>query len=120
MISIRPNNPDKLLTIRLVLLNLPFKIFFHSIMNIKTALFLTFLTLILISCRMFQDTEGQNIKSKYNKDNIIFKTNSKFTYSALRIKGNDSLDCFVISFNDTVKINKVVLTILPGKFFYSI
>jgi len=66
---------------------------------------------------MVRDTEGCDIKSKYNDDNIIFKTNNKYTYNAYRIKGDDTLNCFMEYLNDTVIIKKVVLTILPGKFF---
>ena len=66
---------------------------------------------------MVKDTEGWEIKSKYNDDNIIFKTNNKFTYNTYRIKGNDTLNCIMEYLNDTVIIEKVVLTILPGKFF---
>ena len=67
---------------------------------------------------MLKDTEGWNIKSKYNNDNLIFKTNAEFTYSAYRIKDNDTLNSYVVNhLGDTVVIKKVALTILPGKFF---
>jgi len=78
----------------------------------------TIVVILLISCKMVRDTEGRDIKSKYNDDNIIFKTNNKFTYNAYRIKDKDTLDIYDINYlGDTLIIEKVALTILPGKFF---
>jgi hypothetical protein len=56
------------------------------------------LILTMTSCKMFRDTEGMEIKSKYNGDNLIFKTNSKFTYAAYRIKDKDTLNCFFVNY----------------------
>jgi hypothetical protein len=87
-------------------------------MKKTTTIYLLSIISFLISCKMFKDTEGvDSLKSKYNVDNLVFRTNSKFTYSTYRIKGNDTLDCYIIYLNDTVVVKSAVLTILPGKFF---
>lgn len=78
---------------------------------------LVLLVSICVSCRMFRDTEGYDIKSKHNSDNTVYTTNSKFTYSIERFKDKDKLDSYVINhLNDTLLIDKVALTILPGAF----
>ncbi|MCX2743782.1 hypothetical protein OO013_07895 [Mangrovivirga sp. M17] len=81
--------------------------------------FFSFLALIVIcaSCRMFRDTEGYDIKSKHNDDNVVFTTNSKFIYSIDRIKGSDTLGNYIVNhLNDTLVVDRVMLTVLPGSF----
>lgn len=66
---------------------------------------------------MFRDTEGWDIKSKYNSDNLIFKINAKLTYTVYRTKGDDTLSSYVVNhLKDTLEINRVILSVLPGKF----
>lgn len=75
--------------------------------------------LILIAKKSIEDTEGkENIKSKYNDDNLIFKTNKEFNYKTFRIDNNDTLPAKIYSSNDTILVDKVQLKILPGKFFH--
>jgi len=70
-----------------------------------------------VSCKMFRDTEGWDIKSKHNSDNEIFRTNSKFTYSVYRTKGSDTLGSYIVNhLKDTLEVSKVILTVLPGQF----
>lgn len=72
----------------------------------------------LTSCKMFRDTEGWDIKSKYNENNTVFLTNSKFIYTAYRIKEGDTLRSYVVNhLDDTLTVNKLALTVLPGRFF---
>jgi hypothetical protein len=62
-----------------------------------------------------KDTTGQtNIKSKFNKDNIIFTTGKTFVYSVTHIAGNDTLE--IKNSNGTL-INQVILHVMPGRFF---
>ena len=78
---------------------------------------LILLICLCVSCRMFRDTEGYDIKSKHNYDNTVYTTNSKFIYSIERFKGENKLNSYIINhLDDTLLIDKVVLTVLPGGF----
>lgn len=93
----------------------------------KKGILITTLFSLITSCspilkillkKSIEDTEGkENIKSKYNDDNLIFKTNKEFNYKTFRIVNNDTLPVEIYSTNDTVLVDKVQLKILPGKFF---
>ena len=76
------------------------------------------LILLLYSCKFFKDTEHDyNIKSKFNADNIVFNTNTKFYYSNCRIKGLDTIPSIFINFQkDTLLVKNEILTVIPGKF----
>jgi hypothetical protein len=72
-------------------------------------------TLILNSCASFKDTtDDKNVKSKYNDDNIVFKTGSSFVYEAILI---DKTDTLPIHHSSGSLINQVILKVAPGKFF---
>ena len=75
--------------------------------------------ILLSSCTAIRNTEGKtNIKSKYNDDNIVFKTNSIFKYKVNWIRDADTLQAFIINhLNDTVDYTTVQLFVVPGKFF---
>jgi hypothetical protein len=64
------------------------------------------------------DTEGHKIKSRHNYDNSIFTTNSKFIYTIERINGEDTINSYIVNYLENIKvIDRVTLTVLPGRFF---
>jgi len=90
------------------------KMVIKQIVNVKIFLTLSVLA-VIISCSSFKDTTGQtNLKSKYNEDNIIFKTNRQFNYDVLWIKEKDTLP---IKNATGEEIKQIILSIIPGKFF---
>lgn len=71
--------------------------------------------LFAVSCSSLKDTSGQtDLKSKYNGDNTIFKTNRQFTYNVYWMRDKDTL---TITTTSEQEIKQMVLTVLPGRFF---
>ena len=54
----------------------------------------------------FKDTEGMSMKSKYNDDNVVYKTNRSFTFRSILVSKGDTL----INEYSTLKV-------IPGHWF---